>query len=366
MSASVILGVRLQPNHYQRIKVDNISLENKVESLKDEAAKKINVQKQNIELIYCGVILDDDSSLASCGVKPGVTIHVLEKKIPPTPIKVRPMTEADVQQLVVAFRAFSLSTGYRTALQRLSRPEILENIIVATPGLADDPIAIAMIRDPELIVQMSDPDTVRRIAELHPSLIEAAHHIAAHVHEEASNVSHNQAGTSTGYSYSLDALSDDEDMESPNESPQEPTPLTRNSSYNAITAAQLAAAIANATTASTFGLSSSPANNMSSTPTTSGNIITSEMFGNALQQAFASSQSLSPATTNPTTTFASPTTTPRNIGETFEAMTRRLQPQIQQMREMGLINEAVNIRALQTTSGDVQAAIELVLSGAFE
>lgn len=293
--------------------------------------------------------------MSSCGVKSGVTVHVLEKKQCQTPVKLRSMTESDVQQLVVAFRAFTLSAGYRTALQKLSRPDILENIIAATPGLVDDPVAVAIIRDPELVIQMSDPDTVRRIAQLHPSLIEAAHHIAAYVHEEASNLSHNQVGTSSGYSYSLDALSDDEDMESPSDSPHEPSPLTRNSSYNAITAAQLAAAIANATNA-TFGLPNSSGNNNTGTPTAAGNIITSEMFNSAMQQAFASSHSPSPT----------PMPASRNTPESFEAMTRRWQSQLQQMQEMGLINETVNLRALQTTSGDVQAAIELVLSGAFE
>lgn len=115
--------------------------------------------------------MDDDATLSSYGIKPGVMIHVLKKKEPEVPIPSRTLSEADVQQLVVAFRAFTLSYGYRAALQRLSRPEILENIIAATPGLADDPVAIAIIQDPELLVHMADPDTVRRIAELHPSLV---------------------------------------------------------------------------------------------------------------------------------------------------------------------------------------------------
>ncbi|KAK4881421.1 hypothetical protein RN001_004740 [Aquatica leii] len=319
---------------------------------------KINVRKQNIELVYCGVILDDDSSLSSCGVKSGVTVHVLEKKVSTTNIQARKLTETDVQQLVVAFRGFSLSSGYRAALQKLSRPEVLDNIVSATPGLSEDPVAIAMIRDPELIIQMADPDTVRKVAELHPTLIEAAHRIASYVHEEATAGHHTQAGTSSGYSYSLEALSEDEDMESPNESPQDPTPLTRNSSYNAITTAQLAAAIANATNA-TFALPSSPANTTTPTGGTS-NIITSEMFNSAMQQAFATSQSQNSSSNANSSPLAS------TVAETFEAMTRRLQPQLQQMREIGLVNEAINIRALQTTSGDVQAAIELVLSGAFD
>lgn len=32
------------------------------------------------ELIYCGNILDDDSTLRSCGLKSGVMVHVLKKK----------------------------------------------------------------------------------------------------------------------------------------------------------------------------------------------------------------------------------------------------------------------------------------------
>lgn len=69
------------------------------------------------ELVYCGIILQDESTLSSYGVKPGVTIHVLEKKQEPPEPQSRTLTESEIQQLVVAFRAFTLSAGYRTALQ---------------------------------------------------------------------------------------------------------------------------------------------------------------------------------------------------------------------------------------------------------
>lgn len=55
-----------------------------------------------------------------------------------------------------------------------------------------------------------------RIAELHPALAEAAALIAAAVHEEAVG-GQNQASLpplSSGYSYSLDALSEDDEMDS--------------------------------------------------------------------------------------------------------------------------------------------------------
>lgn len=46
--------------------------------------------------------------------------------------------------------------------QRLSRPEMLENIVMATPGLSQDPVAMAIIRDPELLVHMGDVATIRK------------------------------------------------------------------------------------------------------------------------------------------------------------------------------------------------------------
>lgn len=273
-------------------------------------------------------------------------VHVLKKNEPEKPVPIKNLTEADVQQLVVVFRAFTLSFGYRAALQRLSRPEVLENIISTTPGLSEDPVAIAMIQDPELLVHMSDPDTVRRIAELHPSLVEAANHIAAVVHKEATTVNPNTPGTSSGYSYSLEALSDDEEMDSSSsDGTREGQPLSRNQSYSAITAAQLAAAIANATGNFANPTSTSNSSNANS-------LITSEMFTQAMQQAFAN---VSP-----------PSSTPSNNDgiENMESLIRRLTPQLQQMREIGLTNDVINVQALQATSGDVQAAIDLVFSGA--
>lgn len=124
---------------------------------------------------------------------------------------------------------------------------------------------------------------------------------------------------------------------------REGQPLSRQQSYSAITAAQLAAAIANAT-------GSYPSSG-GSAPNSSG-VITNEMFSQAMQQAFAN--------VTPTTPAA-----PANDGsESIESITRRLQPQLQQMRELGLTNDVINVQALQATSGDVQAAIDLVFSGA--
>nr|XP_022909526.1 ubiquitin-like protein 7 [Onthophagus taurus] len=356
---NISLGVRVKVSEYERIEIDNYNLEETVDSFKNEVIKQIGVEKDSIVLMYAGVDLEDDKSLSSCGIKPGVMIHVLSRPKPKQPQVNKEFSDAELEQLVVAFKAFMLSPWLnRTALQRLSRPELLDMIKAATPGLSEDLVACALIQDPDLLVQLSDISIVRTMATKHPTVIDAAKYIAAHLHNvNASIGSSNRPSTSSGYSYSLEALSDeDNDMESNNETPRETgrdsgNPLTRNTSYGAITAAQLADAILNSTQNVNFG----------TTPSRS-NIITNEMFSNAIQQAFASNPTSNTSLAgNLTSTEQNPT---ENSGiESQSNLLVRLQPQLQQMREMGLMNEAVNIRALQVTSGDVQAAVELVFNG---
>lgn len=48
MEGSVLLGVRLVPTQYKSVKIDNVNLESKVDSFKEEAAKKINHPKECI------------------------------------------------------------------------------------------------------------------------------------------------------------------------------------------------------------------------------------------------------------------------------------------------------------------------------
>lgn len=136
MDGTILLGVRLVPNQFTSVKVENVNLDSKVESFKEEAATKINAKKESFgntstnpanvclfdkasfsELVYCGMILENDCTLLSYGIKPGVTIHVLEKKVETPAVQAPSLSWAEVQQLVAAFRAFMLSPGCRAALQ---------------------------------------------------------------------------------------------------------------------------------------------------------------------------------------------------------------------------------------------------------
>ncbi|VEN35505.1 unnamed protein product [Callosobruchus maculatus] len=351
MTVSLNLGI-WDPKEIKQIKIDDIDLDTKVVDFKTKAQNLINKDISTLDLVYCGQKLQNNKSLSSYGVKPDATIHIFQKikeKDPVTDKKSDP-------GFVTSFRTLTLLAGYRNALQRFSRKDTLDKLIESTPGLLEDPGAIAIIQDPELLVHLLDVDNVSEIVTEHPVLMHAANNMLKIVQEEVSDPNQTRAGTSTGYSYSLDALSDDDDdMDSNSDTNMGAMQLSRNASFNAITAAQLAAAIANATNTQ-FNTNSAgiPTASSSSGTAGGGGIITSEMFSNAIQQAFAFGASASNSFTQ-----NSPQARPEE--ESVEALTRKWQAQLQQMREMGLVNEVINIRALKATNGDVNAAIEFVL-----
>ncbi|XP_043284767.1 ubiquitin-like protein 7 [Venturia canescens] len=384
MSSDLLLGVRLDTHTLQTIKLSDVDLRTKVEELRKETATRVQLPKDSFELVFRGCILEDDATMESCGLRNGVTIHVLNKMEPEKPTPAKSITEGSVLQLATAFRSFNENPALRSALHRLSkRPEVIENIISTSPGLNEDSVSIAMLQDPDLMAHFTDPDTVRRIAELHPVLVEAAQLIAAAVHEEArlscsvsgpgggSGSGGNASTTSapsTAYSYSLDNLSDDEEMagdsSQSSDSAQPNLHSAFNSSAAAITTAQLAAALSRAG-ARGFPLSTSSSSTSGSSGVSNSGLITTEMFTQAIQQAFASAPS---APSNPLTSGASTGTPPvaappLPLLQPAIPQISDLERQLAQMHEIGLQDDTVNVQALQFTNGDVQAAIELVFSG---
>ncbi|CAG2065669.1 unnamed protein product [Timema podura] len=117
MACYILLGIRLTPNTFDRVKIPINSLDIIVEQLRREASKTTHLPRQFLELIYCGNILDDDATLRSCGIKEGVMVHVLRKKEKEMPIPDKTMTEAEIQELVLAFRTFTRHHSLRNALQ---------------------------------------------------------------------------------------------------------------------------------------------------------------------------------------------------------------------------------------------------------
>ncbi|XP_066152147.1 ubiquitin-like protein 7 [Euwallacea fornicatus] len=307
MALSIFLGIWSEEK-LSRVRVDDLDFDAKVEALMPYVTMELGADASNaVELTFCGHLLQASKPLTSYGVTSGVTIHVTESVVQRQPSKpeLPKITESTIQEFVSNYRSFKLSPSFRTTLHRLETSEDLDKVIAAVPGLRSDPIAIAFVSKPDLLSQLEDPKECWAIAEKNPLILSAARYIITEFHKStvAGASSALQTPPPSGHSYSLDALSDD-DEEMEGDGP----------SSGAITAAQLADALAAA--------SAAPVSR-----------ITTEMLQQALTPASNSS---------------------------------RYTSQLRQMRELGLNDEGRNLRALTAAAGDVQAAIDLVFSGALD
>ncbi|KAL1454253.1 hypothetical protein WDU94_010526 [Cyamophila willieti] len=232
----------------------------------------------------------------------------------------------------------------RTFPQKLRKPENLKKLLTLSPALKNDPVALAIIKEPELLLQINNVETVTRIAQNHPALARCVSDIVDILFEEMYNALTPQRPTSSpaggeGPSSSAHSfisspyVSGDEDMDlSPSVGGE--AGGTGEQGNVRITAEQVAAALQRAS--SSGSVPQSPA-------------ITPEYVNSTMMQI------MSNLSTPGTATASSPSAPYRYI--------EQYASQIQQMREMGLSDELVMVQALQLTNGDVSAALNLVFSG---
>ncbi|XP_060073607.1 ubiquitin-like protein 7 [Ylistrum balloti] len=317
--ASVSVCNRTIHGKSERMKLNLMNLKGKVSIMKNEISRIINLPSQDFDLVYCGQRLDDDKQMEQYGLKNGSTVFALKRHIQYSVNDAEQMSPVAVKNLVATLRSALLNPAYRTTVERiLNEPDAMENVIAATPGLDKDPVALAMLQDQELLAILAHPDNIQKIVEKHPSFGQAATLIAAEVSKEGRLEDSDHTATGT---YSLDQMSDDEDM--PNNRP-EPSMI----GGQAITASQLSAALAAATGSPSQPPPNQaippPAYNSAQRPAGSSGI-TQDFFQQAIQQATTATQS-----------------------------------QIQQLRDMGIMDEALARRALQATGGDIHAALDLI------
>ncbi|XP_011171415.2 ubiquitin-like protein 7 [Solenopsis invicta] len=367
IAMELLFGMQVNSEMVMPITLSGVNLKTKVETLKQEAAERWNLPKDSFDFIYCGLILEDDATVESIGLKNGSMVHALQKKEPESSIINKHISEDCILQLASAFKSFNETPAFRSALHRLSkRPEVIDNIISSSPGLHEDAVAIAMLQDPDLMAHFIDVDTVRRIAKLHPVLIEAAQNIAAAVHEEAHNAASSGSSSSsvaslqptTARSYSVDSMSLEEEMARDIAHFFATQPI--NDSNLRFPNAPPAANSQASQRLDNPPSSTSDNANQPVTDNQSTGVITSQMFMEAMRQAALATNS------NQQQPTASPATSLSPVLPLFSPPINDLQRQLAQMHEMGLQDDTINIQALQFTNGDVQAAIELVFSGFYD
>ncbi|XP_026863777.1 ubiquitin-like protein 7b [Electrophorus electricus] len=316
-----------------------------------------------IELVHCGCKLKDDLTLDSYGIKSGSTLHILKKAWPEPEVKPEPVNRsAAAREFRLLQAAMHSNAAYRDAVfKMLGNKESLDQIIVASPGLRSDPIALGVLQDKDLFVQFTDPNLLDVLIRSHPALVNA---IILILHSVTSSMpgqsSANSSRNASASSYSempggflFEGMSDEEeDFQSGGRAgasrrqrlPAGSRPMSLGNSGAAgprpITQSELATALALASTpesgAVTPILGSQDVSSGGSS-VAAGTPVTSNLLSQALQQALQASG--------------------------VASLQGRWQTQMQQLRDMGIRNEELAVRALQATDGDLQAALELIFAG---
>uniref|UniRef100_A0A6I8S7I4 Ubiquitin-like protein 7 n=1 Tax=Xenopus tropicalis TaxID=8364 RepID=A0A6I8S7I4_XENTR len=339
-----------------------------------------------IDLIHCGRRLKDDQTLEFYGVQSGSTIHILRRAWPEPPPRPEPVDKvAASREFRALHTALHTSSAYRDAVFKLlGNRESLDQIIVATPGLSADPVAMGVLQDKDLFTVFTDPSMLDTLVSSHPALVNA---IILILHSVSGGSALPPPDTSahtvppatlhmpalilltssvhlphfnllafllffTPTLFDLHSFFEDFPQQAARSVPSTSTSGPRPASLGytgaagprPITQSELATALALASTPESSSHTPTPGTQGHSSGTSpmstsvqSGTPITNDLFSQALQHALqASSQ------------------TP---------LQNQWQPQLQQLRGMGIRDEELSLRALQATGGDIQAALELIFAG---
>ncbi|XP_028257025.1 ubiquitin-like protein 7b [Parambassis ranga] len=318
-----------------------------------------------IELVHCGRKLKDDLTLDAYGIQPGSTLHILKKTWPEHESSTEPVNRATAAREFRVFHAalHSLNSAYRDSVYKmLTNKESLDQIIVATPGLRSDPVALGVLQDKDLFVQFTDPNMLDVLISSHPALVNAIilvlHSVAGSMPAQSSTSSSRNVSASS-YSdmpggFMFEGMSDDEE-EFQSGSPAGPSsrgsvssgirPVSLSHSGatgpRPITQSELATALALASTPDSSAVTPTTASQSDPSsgvaPMPAGTPVSNDLFSQALQQALQASN--------------------------MSALQGRWQSQMQQLRDMGIQDEELMLRALQATDGDIQSALELIFAG---
>ncbi|XP_029936707.1 ubiquitin-like protein 7b isoform X1 [Myripristis murdjan] len=318
-----------------------------------------------IELVHCGRKLKDDLTLDACGIQPGSTLHILKKTWPEPEISPEPVNRATAAREFRVFHAalHSLNSAYRDSVYKmLTNKESLDQIIVATPGLRSDPVALGVLQDKDLFVQFTDPNMLDVLISSHPALVNAIilvlHSVAGSMPAQSSTSSSRNVSSSS-YSdmpggFMFEGMSDDEEefQSGSQAGPSNragasagarPVSLSHSGATGPrpITQSELATALALASTPDSSAVTPTTASQADPStgvaPMPAGTPVSNDLFSQALQQALQATN--------------------------MSALQGRWQSQMQQLRDMGIQDEELMLRALQATDGDIQAALELIFAG---
>lgn len=281
-------------------------------------------------------------------------------------------------------------------IQKISRSEVQKAIFDGNPELKKDSVAMSILKDPFLLANMQNPDTVRKVAQHHRVLVEASENIVKAL-KSAKTLTDSSAPNAMSQ-ISFEDLSDSSSSSSSSGNEGDSSRAS-GSNIRRITAEHLRQSLAAATQNRNSlanisqrnlnqgsGSGGSSSSSAGSVPAAAHPFISSSMFMNAMNEVLMASRRANESSTvpQPAPEVAAETereSTPaaaveeeaqedvvmgdeerRAQEERDIEMITNFQPQLRQMEELGLRNKAQNIQALMLCNGNLEDAVNFVLT----
>lgn len=311
-----------------RFRIEVNQYGNYVDKLISDIADHLKADINELDVIYCGQKLQEEAApkLSTCS-----TVYVFRKPVDELGASGTDVSEAS--KCVSSLQTALLSANYRKTVDNLvNSQQLLQQMMRKVPGLANDPVTLSMLQDPELLTILISRQNIQKVLKEHPTFGQAADYIARLVNEETNEQVSNRAGRSA--TYSLDRMSDDEEEgnqgRSANGGPQQ-----------LITTSQLAAALATATATATASARPPASGSSPLQPSTSRTAMGNNSMGNNSPSVISSDffqQAM------------------------MQVQNAALDAQVQQLRDMGFQDENLARQVLAATNGDIQAALDLIFA----
>jgi len=182
------LIVRFRENVLYNTKI-YVDLDDTVLMLKKKICEKDNSLRVNlIGIMYCGHIMEDEDTIKSYDISEDVTLHVYKCEEEKKPADVKRVEDIDLEPLIPTLLSLSSHIIFKSLFMNMSKQEVIQNIILTTPGMIQDPIASTIIKYPKMFDKINSIEHVTHISKNHPALVTAALELADFVQNNASEV----------------------------------------------------------------------------------------------------------------------------------------------------------------------------------
>merc|ERR1719264_538304 len=88
----------------------------------------------------------------------------------PAPVK---MTGEEIKRFTIAFGSALKHPAFNKVVRRLVQRDNMDSLAAACPGLSTDLVAQAFLTRPELLLHLIEPETLTKVGEERPSILEA-------------------------------------------------------------------------------------------------------------------------------------------------------------------------------------------------